>query len=546
MKSILRLLIPAAALLVQIQHLPAQVNQFPAELFSRAEKTLYEETSSSEDVRKFCEAIARLSDFAVLRSLSITKEKRDLMMLILANPRIETPEEAEKSGKPVIYIQGNIHAGEVEGKEASMQLIREICFGPKTSLLDNQVLIFCPNFNPDGNDKFSSTSRPSQDGSPKETGVRASGEGFDLNREGIKLEALEVKALVKNVLNTWDPDLFIDLHTDNGSWHGYALNYAPAFLTAGLSTTTSYVNDSILPAVEKSMLDRSGIPVFYHGYMNMRQGQQATFSTYSHLPRYLVNYMGLRNRMAILSETFAHDKFEKRILSNYLFLVSVLEFTNSHSMQINKICKEADAATVKAITENNANISKGVSYEIAAAQKPIQLLTRETTEYKDANGRNMRRPTGRLLWIDSVKHFDHFNPKILARVPSAYVFPAELQGVAARLEEHGIKVEKLAKKTRFDAEEFMITKFTRAQRSAYGNHNVVTVEGSFAAKNFSSDAGSYYVDMGQPLAWLIFYMLEPQSDDGLLFWNYFDDYLLPKGVEKGNVAYPVLKVIRRQ
>jgi hypothetical protein len=516
----------------------------PPELFSRAEKTLYKETSSSEDVKVFCEAAGRLSSYANTMSFGKTKEGRELMMVVLSDPGISTPAEAASSGKAVIYIQGNIHAGEVEGKEASMQLIREICFGSKRSLLDNQILIFCPNFNPDGNDKLSAASRPSQDGSPKLTGVRASGEGYDLNREGIKLEALETKALVNNIIKTWDPHMLIDLHTDNGSWHGYALNYAPAFLTAGMASSTSYVNDSILPAAEKMMLSRSGIPVFYHGYMNMRQGQQTTYSTYSHLPRYLVNYMGLRNRMAILSETFSHDSFEKRVLSNYLFLVSVLEYTNSHHAEIIKIIEDADYQTVKLITDQGGKLKKGVTYEIAAAEKPIDLLTRETEEYADESGRQRRRPTGRLSWIRDVKHYNHFDPVMNATVPYGYIFPAELKNVADKLSEHGIRVEKLGKKSRIEAEEFIISKFTKAQRASYGNHNTVSVEGVFKAGMVSADAGSYYVDMRQPLAWLIFYMLEPQSDDGLLFWNYFDDYLLPRGIEKGGIAYPVLKITK--
>lgn len=529
-------------LLLSVAH--AQQLIIPEELFSRAERTGYAETSHSSDVVRFCETLGKMSQYAHAKSFGKTKEGKDLMMVVLANPGITSPAEAAASGKPVIYIQGNIHAGEVEGKEASMQLMREICFGPKTALIDNQILIFCPNYNPDGNDKLSATSRPSQDGSPKMTGVRASGEGFDLNREGIKMEAIESKALLKNVILKWDPALFIDLHTDNGSWHGYTLNYAPAFLSAGMPSTTSYVSDSIFPAVTKSVLERSGIPIFFHGYMSTRQGEQTTYSTYSHLPRYIVNYMGLRNRMAILSETFSHDSFEKRVLSNYLFLVSVLEYTGSHSGEIRDVIRNADDQTVKLLTEEAGKLRKGVVYELAAAAKPIDLLTRETSEFKDETGRVRRKPTGRLTWISNVKHFDHFEPKIMAAVPFGYIFPAQLKSVADKLEEHGIRVSKLPKKTKIEAEQFNITKFTKAQRASFGNHLTATVEGSFTNKSLVAEAGSYYVDMRQPLGWLIFYMLEPQSDDGLLFWNYFDDHLIANGVEKGNVPYPVLKLMK--
>jgi hypothetical protein len=516
----------------------------PDVLFSRAELTHYTETSLSSDVVAFCDAIGKLSAFAHVETFGMTKEGREMKMVVLSRPRINTPEEAKASGKPVIYIEANIHAGEVEGKEASMRIMREICFGPLTRLMDNQVLIFCPDYNPDGNDKLSSTSRPSQEGSPVLTGVRTSGEGYDLNREGIKLEAIESKALMKNIILKWDPVLFIDLHTDDGSWHGYALNYAPDFLTTGMPSTTDYISHQILPYVETAVLQRSGLPFFFHGYMNTRQGEPTTYSTYSHLPRYLTNYMGLRNRMAILSETYSHDKFEKRVLSNYEFLLSVLEYTNTHPDEMIKVIKNADSETIKIIREQGGKLKKGVEYNIAAAPQPIDLLTRETEEYKDENGRTRRRATGRLFWIHDVIHYDHFEPTVSANVPFGYVFPAELKNVAEKLTEHGIVVTTLTGKTRVESEQFNITKFTQASRASYGGHKTDKVEGQFIPKNTTVKAGSYYVDMSQPLAWLIFYMLEPQSDDGLLYWNYFDDYLIPEGVETKPVAYPVLKLMK--
>lgn len=523
----------------------AQSYTIPDILFSKAEKTNFTETTLSAEVVAFCEAVGNMSDLATFTKFGETTDGNDLVMLILANPAVSTPQEAKASGKPVIYIQGNIHAGEVEGKEASIQLIREICFGPKTDLLDDQILIFCPNYNPDGNDKLSATNRPSQQGSPLLTGVRSSGEGYDLNREGIKAEALEMKALLSEILIKWDPVLLVDLHTDNGSWHGYDLTYAPPFQSAGMASVTKYLTDKMLPEITTTVLDRSGMPFFYHGYLRVRPGEeQPSFVTYSHLPRYLVNYMGLRNRMAILSETFAHMKFEKRILSNYVFLVSILEYTSEFGREMMETVKMADRETIEIISANDGSLTRGVSFVMAAEPEPISLLTRETDSYRDENGRTRTRPTGRLHWVDNVMHMNHFEARISSSVPFGYFLPAELKPVADKLEEHGIEVSVTGRRERVNAEVFTISKFTQASRPAYGNHRTVTVEGTFSRKQMNLPAGSYFVDMRQPLAWLIFYMLEPQSDDGLLYWNYFDDYLLPRGVETKQVEFPVYKLMQ--
>jgi len=519
----------------------AQFTGIPEALMTRAEKTNYAETSHNEDVVKFIEALKASCPLVTVEQFGTTKLGNPMQLVIMANPRISGPEEAKASGKPVIYIQGNIHAGEVEGKEASMQLMRDIAFGPRKYLLDNQIVLFNPNYNPDGNDKFADNNRPSQEGSPKLTGVRANGEGLDLNREGMKAEAIEMKALLKGVFLRWDPALFMDLHTDNGSWHGYMDNVAPAFQSAGMPEPTNFTMDLLKDAMH-SVLNKSGINIFWHGYLSMRPNEPASFVAYDHLPRYIANYVGLRNRMGILSEAFPHELFEKRILSNYYLLVSVLEYTGNHSKDISAMLAKADQETIDLIKSGAGKIQRGVSYSLAPEPEPIRMLIRETVPYTDANGRKRQRPTGNLNWLENIKHSNHFVPTRLSTVPRTYIFPAELENVAQKLEQHGIIVNKTGKKVKIEGEEFVISKYTQSEREGYGGHKAVTLAGDFKPVKKTIPAGSFYVDMAQPLAWLTFYLMEPQSDDGLLYWNYFDEFLKKAGVLKGGVAYPVVKV----
>jgi hypothetical protein len=518
-----------------------QVVQYDA-LLSRAERTNFLETSHNEDVVQFIAGLESGSPLVAVEQFGTTKMGNPLQLVIMANPKVSSPEEARASGKPVIYIQGNIHAGEVEGKEASIQLMRDIAFGSRKYLLDNQIILFCPNYNPDGNDQFADNNRPSQEGSPKLTGIRANGEGLDLNREGMKVEAIEMKALLKGVFLRWDPALFMDLHTDNGSWHGYMVNVAPAFQSAGLPGPVSFTMDLLRDAM-RTVFNKSGINIYWHGYLSMRPNEQPSFTAYSHLPRYIANYAGLRNRMGILSETFPHELFEKRVLSNYYLMVSVLEYTGSHSKEILELIARADQETISMIKSQAGKMQKGVSYKLEAEAEPVTMLIRETVPYGDANagGRRRQRPTGNLNRIENVKHSNHFVPVRLSTVPRAYIFPGELATVAAKLMEHGITVLTTDKKMKVEGEEFIIGKYAQSEREGYGGHKTVTLEGDFRPVKRTLPAGSYFVDMAQPLAWLIFYLLEPQSDDGLVYWNYFDDYLKTNGTEKGGSAYPVIK-----
>jgi len=509
-------------------------------LMTRPERTVFMETSHNEDVVKFIAALKASCPLVTVEQFGTTKMGNPLQLVIMANPAITSPEQAKASGKPVIYIQANIHAGEVEGKEASMQLMREIATGQRKYLLDNQIILFCPNYNPDGNDQLADNTRPTQEGSPKLAGVRESGEGLDLNREGMRAEAIEMKALLKGVFNRWDPALMMDLHADNGSWHGYMVNVAPSFQSAGLPEPTNFTKD-LLRDVFKTVRDKSGMNIFWHGYLSMRPNEQPTFMAYDHLPRFITNYVGLRNRMGILSETFPHELFEKRILSNYYLLVSVLEYTGSHAKAVSEVVAKADQATVDLIKSSAGKIQRGVTYQPAAEADPVRMLIRETVPYTDANGRKRQRPTGDLSWIENVKQFNHFEPVKLSTVPRTYLFPAELETIARKLEQHGIIVQKTQKKIRVEGEEFLVTHYGEEAKKNPWEGKKMALEGNFRPVKKNIPAGWYAVDMAQPLAWLIFYLLEPQSDDGLLNWEFFNDYLKKAGIDKGSVPYPVIK-----
>lgn len=515
--------------------------QYPSTLFSRAEKTQFEETTLSHEVRTFVQTLDELSDQVHVEVFGHSASGQDLQLVILSESGIRTPEEARESGQLVIYLQGNIHAGEVEGKEALMTLMREIIFEEKRYLLENQIILVCPNFNPDGNDKLGENNRRNQDGSPRLAGERASGEGFDLNREGLKLEALEAKAMVSQVLNRWDPAILVDLHTDNGSWHGYAVNYAPAFESAGHPAPSRYTREMIFPWVTRDSRERTGMLMWWHGYLRQRPEEYGVFTAYSHQPRYLTNYMGLRNRIGILSETFAHQLFEKRYHATYDLLESILRYTNSNSEEISQLVKKADQETVEQIRTQAGTLRKGVRYRLSDSYDWVKILVRETERYATDGGRAGLRGTGFITWQDSIQHRNYFEPEIESTVPRYYYFPASFRHIADKLSEHGIRVETLNDRTRVKGEQFLIRSAEFNERSRFPGHQPVTLEGSFEPAERSFKAGDYRVDMAQPLAWVVFYLLEPQSDDGLVYWNFFDTFLTQQPLEKKAAIYPVFK-----
>jgi hypothetical protein len=523
--------------------LSAQIKTtFPVSLLLVPEKTNFEKTSTYADVMSFLKAIKQLSPYISLQSIGKSTQGMDIPMAVLANPMISNADQAKASGKPVVYIQANIHAGEVEGKEVAMMLMRDILLGDKMDLLKNQIIIFVPIYNVDGNEKMEKGLRASQENSPLETGTRENGQGLDLNRDGVKMEAPETKGMITNVLNLWDPQLTVDLHTTNGTWHGYSLTWAPGYLSSGESGPYNYLNDVMLPLITKNAKEKYDLNLGPFGDFSTREGWPLKkFYTYNHHPRYIINQIGLRNRMSILSESFAHERFYQRIHSTYHFVYEILNHCNNHSEEIIKINKQAEWSAIEKVKNQAGTLKKGVRFKMVPTDKPLQhFRTYDYERFLKEDGTTTLLKTGKIVYYDNITYYAAFKDTVSALLPRGYIIPAGLDTIVEMLRRQGVKVTTLEKNQRFSGESFFIEKWNKSPRKFEG-HNMVSVEGTFNAREMLAKKGDFIIDMAQPLANLIFYMLEPQSDDGLLSWNFFDQMLKSSNVPFSPVEYPVFK-----
>jgi hypothetical protein len=513
---------------------------WPESLILTPEKTNFVKTSTYAEVVAFLDAIKTLAPNVHVISMGKSPEGKEIPVAILSEALITTPEQAKASGKPVIYIQGNIHAGEVEGKEAVMMLMRDILLGSKKHLLQNQIILFAPIYNTDSNDKMEKGRRPSQEDSPLEIGIRENSQGLDLNRDGVKMEAPETNGLLTNIITKWDPQVFVDLHTTNGTWHAYSLTWAPSYHSAGEKVTYDYVNTKMLKEISRTVDKKYGLSFGPFGDYDLREGWPLkNFYTYNHHPRYLVNQFGLRNRMAILSEAFSHERFYQRIYSTYSFVTEILEFTNSNAKEIVDVNRNAEQTAIKNVVDNAGKMKKGVRFKMISTEKLNNFRTYDYVKTKNAQGADSYLRTGNIISVDSVNYHGTFQPEVESTLPSGYVIPAAYASIAEHLRKHGVKVDQLQKTQSFKGEIFNIASLTNAPRKFEG-HLMAKAEGSFANASRKFKKGDYVVDLAQPLANFIFYLLEPQSDDGLVTWNFFDQYYQQNKSNK-TVEYPVFK-----
>jgi hypothetical protein len=355
-------------------------------------------------------------------------------------------------------------------------------------------------------------------------GTRPNAQNLNINRDYMKLETPEGRSMVK-LLNDYDPQVMMDLHTTDGSRHAYHLTYETPNNPAVDPAIAQLSSKEWMASVARTIKTKFGIDFHAYGNVSGREPDQV-WQTVEDLPRYSHNYWGLRNRFGILEETYSYLTFQDRIVTAYRFVEEVLTFAHANAARIRKTAEDADARAI---------IGKQLSLrsKLHRSDQKVEILMGETEdEINPYTGRAMlrrldvRKP--QMMWEEA-----SFESTETERVPTAYYVPAELRAAVERLQAHGIRMERLTQPDSTPLEEFQIaTNETTPQ--AFENHKERTITGKYAATDRTAPAGTYRVSLNQPLARLAFYLLEPRSNDGLLTWNVLDDALRDS-------KYPILR-----
>jgi hypothetical protein len=504
----------------------------PVRPLTRAELSQYRETSRYGEVMDFVREVVRGRRRMHLTSFGYSFEGRELPVVVVGDLRDGSPEAVRASGKLRVFIQANIHSGESDGKEAALMLLRDLAQGGHARWLDSLVLLVAPVFNVDGTERVSLTSRPLQHGPIGGAGQRANAQGLDLNRDHTKLETPEVRSQVR-LLNAWDPHVAMDLHTTDGSVHGYLLTYAEPLHPATDPGLTALVRGEWLPAVTSAIRARHGWESWFYGNFADSPvdrgggGQEPGWYTFDHRPRFSENYWGLRNRAGILVESYAYATFEERVRAMREFLEATLDWAWAHASRIRDATEAADgrSATLDSVPVR-ARLHRGLEVEIL--QGEVAEERHPYTGQRMLRRLDVRRPVRRV-------DFTTFEGAEYARVPRAYFVPPALSAVIERLSAHGIRLERLERPLAVSGERFRIDSTWTAER-AFQNHRERTVTGAWEAAPLELPAGTVVVRMDQPLARLAVILLEPRSDDGFLAWNLFDEAL-----QREPRVYPVVR-----
>ena len=506
-----------------------------------AERSGFSETGRYEEVTALCDAFARKYPKAVrCTTFGTTPEGRPMKALVASTSGALTPEQAQRRGLPVVLIQGGIHAGEIDGKDAGFLALREVLEGRAANgALDRLVWVFVPVFNVDGHERFGAWNRPNQRG-PKEMGWRTTAQNYNLNRDYLKADTPEMQAMLQ-LVQRWDPLVTVDLHATNGAQfeHDISIQVEPVHAgdaglrTAGLALRTGVIDD---------LAKQGSLPLPYYPSFVVQDDPTSGFEDGVPPPRFSHGYFLLRNRIAMLVETHSWKEYPVRVRITRNTVVSVLEHVARDGASWLTTAKQADIAAASL-----GGRQEPLTYVAAPAARTVEFrgyaYTRTTS---DVSGALMTRydETTPQVWKVPLK--DDIRPGIVVEAPGAgYLVPAaEAAWVAAVLKTHGVEYRLLGKAWQGDAQVF------RATKSSFGSasvetHQRLTVEGDWTRESRATPAGALFVPIAQPRARLVMALLEPKAPDSLLAWGRFNNAFERKEYMEDYVAEAVAREMLR-
>ncbi|MGB9179346.1 MAG: M14 family metallopeptidase [Pyrinomonadaceae bacterium] len=491
----------------------------PAEWQTHAEKTDYRETPRYDETIEYSRRLAKASPLIRFESFGKSGEGRDLPLLIAATGATFTPESARAAGKAIVLIQACIHAGESDGKDAGLALLRDIAVtGTRKNLLDHVVILFIPIYNTDGHERFGPYNRINQNG-PAEMGWRTTTANLNLNRDYMKADAPETRAWLK-LWSQWNPDLFIDCHVTDGADFQYNMTYQYERHAGVPQTVLQWEQEAfdnrIAPATEKegNLLSR---------YLEFRDNRDLTkgIEDFNGSPRFSTGYTPLRNRPGMLIETHMLKSYRSRVRGNYDLLRYALEEVNRDRESLFRAIRAADEETVKEGKSYDPSRRYTLRVALTDKSRPYRLKAVESrTEQSDVSG-EQRVVFGSKPVEMTVPFYDDFRTTVAVAPPLYYIIPPQWKEVIEVLAAHGLRLQRLGAPAKVEVESYRFTDAKWAN-APFEGRVMPTFKTVPVREQRTFPAGSVVVPLDQPAARVAVGLLEPDAPDSFVAWGFFN------------------------
>ncbi|MBI2429258.1 MAG: peptidase M14 [Ignavibacteriales bacterium] len=476
---------------------------------------------------KYFKQFESKTPYAKMFSIGSSPQNRSIECFVVAKNKEFTSARAKKGRKAIVLIQNGIHAGEIEGKDACMLLLRDILITKeKFYLLDHLILLVIPILNVDGHERVSPFNRPNQNG-PKEMGWRTNSWNLNLNRDYLKADTPEIRAFLK-LFNEWRPDFFIDNHTTDGADYQYHITYALERNGNIDKKLGEWGQKKLLPHIIQQTEARGFLTAPYivpkddvieHGIVDDVA-----------LPRLSTGYAAIQNRLGLLVETHSLKPYENRVQSTLSMNLAALEFVSAHWKLLKDLNSKADARATRLR-------SLPVNFNLTETSEPFKFKA-FTSNYHNSKitGNDVIRYTSEPVVI-TIPFYNSIRNSVTIKIPKAYLVPKEFAHLMDVLNLHGIEFSQLDGMKSYTAEEYSFDEYLHAPKP-YEGRSCVKVKCGVKKYKVQPSAGTFIVPVNQRTMRVIINLLEPEAPDSFVSWGFFNAWFERKEYAEPYIMEP--------
>lgn len=509
------------------------------------EKSNFLETPRYRETIEYCQRLDGASEWLQYTSFGKSPRGRELPLIIIDKNGNFTPLAVKKSGNAIVLIQNCIHAGEPDGKDASLMLARDMVINKSLAdLLNGVTLLIIPIFNVDGHENFGPYNRINQNG-PKEMGFRATAQQLNLNRDYLKADAPEMQAWLR-LFREWLPDFLVDTHVTDGSDHQYAVTYGIEDHRDVAEPLRRWTTGVMEPFLNRKM-EESGYPMMRYFWFKERPDIRQGLVCSPFEPRYSTGYGAIQNRVFYLIETHMLKDYRTRVDATFRLLKHILELCSREKENLRRANRLADEQTAAQLPGNYLPLTLELDMKDSTV---VPFLGVDYTIVKSEISGGKWVQYGDRPLTYKIPLFRRANVCDSAIVPYAYLIPQEWQLQIERLQLHGIEVHYLKEELAAPVSSYLFKEISWSRRPFEGRHPV-SLDVEVIEEERRYPAGTAVILMNQRTNRVAAHLLEPQGPDSFVKWGFWDtiferkeyaeDYVLEKMARKMMAENPALQ-----
>ena len=498
------------------------------------EKSSFKTTPTYDETINWFKKLTDASPLLSMVPIGTSIEGRTIYMIVGTTEANFDPEALKESGKPTLFVQAGIHSGEIDGKDAGMMLLRDIAFGGKSNLLDKVNFLFIPILSVDAHENASPYNRPNQRG-PENMGWRTNAQNLNLNRDYAKLDTKEIKAVV-NVMNLYNPDLYMDIHVTDGADYQYDITFGGVGLQGNSPGIAKWLDSTYKTKTDQFLTANGHIPGQLLFAVNDRDFTEGNIVT-SGGPRFSDSYGNLRHMASILVENHSLKPFKQRVLGTYILLESTLSLlaTEGKTLQAistkDKTLRDSKVPMAWKVPQMETAVRFDNLSDLQSSSKPVQAA--DSLVFSGIASRILKSPVTNGEYVEwlgkpikqKIVNYKATEPIDFISRPKGYWIPASCDVVIERLKLHGIQMETLEKPRELTLEMYRIedakVEDENQQMKPFEGRMQVSGTTKSIMNTMVYPKGSVYVSTDQPLGDLAMVLLEPLSKDSFFRWGFF-------------------------